>query len=129
MSKIYQIHNLHLSISILIVVFAAVIYGFYPQFFNIQLTSVNEFSLLKAVMGLYLSFATLWLIGIFSENYWKTATICNALFMLGLGFGRIISFIFDGLPSVFFVIGTFGEFFLGFYALVQLKKHQKKKAI
>ena len=42
--------------------------------------------------------------------------------MFGLGFGRIISMIFDGFPSTVFVLGTFGELILGFYALFQLIK-------
>jgi hypothetical protein len=72
-------------------------------------------------MGLYLAFASLWILGIFKNDYWKTATITNILFMLGLGFGRIISIIFDGIPSTIFILGTIGELVLGFYGWYQLK--------
>jgi Domain of unknown function (DUF4345) len=42
--------------------------------------------------------------------------------MLGLGFGRIISIVVDGIPSTIFIFGTIGELVLGFYALYTLKK-------
>ena len=40
--------------------------------------------------------------------------------MFGLGIGRIISIIFDGIPSTIFISGTFGELIIGFYGLYQL---------
>lgn len=115
--------------SVLIVFFAAIIYGFYPHLFTIFPTSVNELAVLKSIMGLYFACTTLWVMGLYYQDYWKTATICNAFFMLGLGFGRCISFLVDGLPSVFFILGTIGEFVLGFYALLQLKKFNQNKII
>ena len=72
-------------------------------------------------MGLYLALASLWILGIMNQNYWKTATMCNMLFMLGLAFGRIISMLLDGIPTTVFIFGTLGELVLGFYALFQFK--------
>lgn len=114
--------NLHLIISTAIVVSAAFVYGFKPNLFlNVDINTTDEHNILKATMGLYLAFALLWIIAIVNETLWKTATICNMLFMFGLGFGRIISVILDGFPSNIFVIGTIGELVLGFYALYQFK--------
>ncbi len=121
MKNLTKPKNLHLIISIIIVVPAAIFYGFLVNFamtdwFDISIETTDNKNILKAIMGLYLAFASLWIVGLFNEKYWKIATICNMLFMLGLGFGRTLSIIFDGFPSTIFVIGTAGELFLGFYA-------------
>lgn len=122
MKKLFQICNIHLFISSLIVFPGAIIYGFFPEMiFNLKLNYTDEHSIFKAIMGLYLAFSLLWIVGIFKFDYWKVATITNVLFMFGLGFGRIISIIFDGIPSTIFVLGTFGELILGFYGMYQLK--------
>jgi hypothetical protein len=125
--KNLSITNLHLIISILIVIPAAFVYGFFTNvFLKVDTNTIDESNILKAIMGLYLAFASLWISGIINQKFWKTATISNMLFMLGLGFGRIISIILDGTPSTIFVFGTIGELVLGFYALYQLKllKHE-----
>ena len=114
--------NLHLVLSTAIVIPAAFVYGFMPNLvLKVDTNTIDEANILKAIFGLYLAFASLWILGIFNKSYWKTATICNMLFMIGLGFGRIISIIFDGIPSTIFVLGTLGELVLGFYALYQIK--------
>lgn len=114
--------NLHLIISSIVVLPGAIIYGFQSNLlFNAPINTIDHATIFKAIMGLYLGFASLWILGIFKENYWKTATISNMIFMLGLGFGRIISLIVDGIPSTIFVLGLFGELILGFYALYQIK--------
>lgn len=114
--------NIHLIISTLIVIPIGVIYGFCPDLlFDVKINSIDEGNILGAIMGLYLAFAMFWIVGIFKTEYWKSATISMMLFMLGLGFGRIISMIHEGIPSMIFLIGTVGELILGFYALYQLK--------
>ena len=118
-----NLKNLHLIISSLILIPVAFLYGFSPEFiFNLEMNSLNEHSVFKAIMGIYLAFASLFILGIFKLEFWKTATVSCMLFMFGLGFGRIVSMIFDGFPSTIFVLGTFGELILGFYALFQLIK-------
>ncbi len=119
-------NNLHLIISSAIVISAAMTYGFNPNsFLKVDTNTIDEANILKAIFGLYLAFASLWIVGIFNKNYWKTATICNMLFMFGLGFGRIVSMILDGIPSTIFVLGTLGELVLGIYAYYQLKSINK----
>jgi Domain of unknown function (DUF4345) len=119
-----KLKNLHLIISIIIVIPAAFIYGFESDLlFNAPISTLDQATIFKAIMGLYLGFGSLWILGVFKENYWKMATISNMIFMFGLGFGRIISLIFDGVPSTVFVLGTVGELVLGLFALYNLKKH------
>lgn len=120
------VSKIHLVISVFIVIPVAFVYGFNPSVeFDIHLTTVDEHSAFKAVMGLYLGFAVLWLLGIFKSAYLKTALITNVVFMLGLGFGRLLSWLMDGTPTFGYQFGTFAELFLGFYGLWVLKlQHQ-----
>ena len=113
--------NLHLIISAAIVVPVGLIYGVKPDFlFEVSLQSPDEFSIYKAIMGLYLGFSFFWILGIFQKQFWKAATISNMIFMLGLAFGRLVSMFLDGLPSTVFLLGTVGELVLGVYAYYKL---------
>ena len=118
------LNNLHLIMSSIIVSFAAIIYGFRPDLlFDVQVNSVDEHSIFKAIMGLYLAFAVFWINGIFNIEYWTCATISNIIFMLGMGLGRIVSILFDGITSSIFMFGTIGELVLGFYGIYVLNKN------
>jgi hypothetical protein len=119
------ISKIHLVISVLIVVPVAFVYGFNPgSEFDIHLDTIDEHNFFKAIMGLYLGFSTLWILGIFKANYLKLALVTNMLFMLGLGFGRVLSWFMDGTPTFGYQFGTFAELFLGFYGLWVLKKYR-----
>lgn len=119
------ISKIHLGISVLIVVPVAFVYGFNPgSEFDIHLDTIDEHNFFKAIMGLYLAFSTLWILGIFKANYLKVALVTNMLFMLGLGFGRVLSWFIDGTPTFGYQFGTFAELFLGFYGLWVLKKYR-----
>lgn len=119
--------KIHLIISVLIVVPTAFLYGFNPSsVFDIHLSSIDELNFFKAIMGLYLSFSTLWIIAIFKNKYLRLALVSNMIFMLGLGFGRLLSLAQDGTPTFAYVFGTIGELVLGFYGLWVLKTcHQR----
>jgi hypothetical protein len=112
------INKIHLIISVAVVIPVAFVYGFLPEIlYRIPVTTIDEQNALKALMGVYLGFSYLWILGIFKSAYLKVALISNVVFMLGLGFGRCTSLILDGLPSPLFTVGTAGELILGFYGL------------
>lgn len=112
------IAKVHLVISIVIVVPVSFVYGFdIDSQLDISPDTVDEHNFFKAVMGMYLGFAILWILGVFKKPYLKSALISNVIFMLALGFGRLISFVIDGLPSDAYIVGTFGELLLGFYGV------------
>mgnify|MGYP003631619073 CR=1 FL=1 len=112
------ITKIHLIISLCIVVPISFVYGFNPNSqFDIQLQTIDEHNFFKAIMGLYLGFSILWILGVFKNQYLKTAILTNMIFMLGLGFGRIISFCIDGTPTFGYQFGTFAELFLGCYGI------------
>ena len=124
MNRIVQ--NLHFYISIPIVIAVALVYGFQPNLiFDIQPNSIDEHNVYKAIMGIYLAFASFWSLALIQKNYWKAATISNILFMLGLALGRLISFAVDGIPSSLLLFGCFGELALAFYGYYLLKNQVK----
>jgi hypothetical protein len=117
------IQNLHFYISIPIVITVAFTYGFQPNWlFDIQPNSIDEHNVYKAIMGIYLAFASFWCLALVQKYYWKAATISNILFMCGLAIGRLISFAFDGIPSLLLCLGCLGELTLAFYGFYLLKK-------
>ncbi|QNM85223.1 DUF4345 domain-containing protein [Polaribacter pectinis] len=112
------INKIHLIISVCIVIPVSFVYGFNPSLkFDIQLQTIDEHNFFKAIMGLYLGFSTLWLLGIFKNNYLKISILTNIIFMIGLGSGRILSIVLDGTPTFGYIFGTFAELFLGFYGI------------
>ena len=116
------ITKVHLVISVLVVIPVAFLYGFNPRLkFDIHLDTVDELNAFKAIMGLYLGFSILWLLGVFKRSYLKLALVSNMIFMLGLGFGRLLSLALDGTPTFAYVFGTVGELVLGFYGFWVLK--------
>jgi hypothetical protein len=109
--------NLHLAISSVLIIGIAIVYGIapsslLPHILNIKVETTDLQHIFRAIMGLYLAMAALWIAGIFKSGYWQTATIANILFMGGLATGRVISFIVDGQPSILLIAGFFIEFFL-----------------
>lgn len=117
--------KIHLLISVLIVVPVAFVYGFIPESqFDIHLNSVDEFNQFKAVMGLYLGFSILWILGILKSKYLKIALISNMIFMLGLGLGRMLSILLDGIPTFGYQFGIIAELLVGSYGFWVLKKYR-----
>ena len=117
------INKIHLIISVCIVIPVAFVYGFKPELsFDMFLETVDEHNFYKAIMGLYLGFSTLWILGVFKSNFLKPAILTNIIFMLGLGFGRVLSILIDGTPTSGYIFGTIAELFLGFYGLWVLNK-------
>ena len=51
----------------------------------------------------------------FKTKFLKSALLSNMIFMLGLGFGRLLSIFIDGTPTFGYTFGTAAELFLGFY--------------
>ena len=118
------ITKIHLIISVCIVVPVSFFYGFNPSSqFDIHLNTIDEHNFFKAIMGLYLGFSILWILGVFKANYLKMALVTNMIFMLGLGFGRLLSVTLDGVPTFGYKFGTVAELFLGVYGLWVLLHH------
>ncbi|MCP3978132.1 MAG: DUF4345 domain-containing protein [bacterium] len=75
----------------------------------------------RAIMGLYLGMIVLWVLGALRESLTSTALIANVVFMFGLAFGRVLSIVVDGVPSVLLVY-TALEVAVGLWGVLVLKK-------
>jgi hypothetical protein len=118
--------NLHLLVSLSIVVPTAIIYGsptVLPEHLDIKVETIDLSNMLKAVMCLYLGISLVWILGIWKTVYWKIATRLNILFMLSLASGRALSMITDGVPTGGYIFGIIAEFGIGLYSIYQLKKY------
>ena len=123
------IKNLHLSTSIIFIIPIALIYGLYPnailsKLFDIKVETINLTNIFRAIMGLYLATSTIWFIGIIKPKFWTIATLTNIVFMGGLAFGRLLSLVLDGLPSLYFLAGLFLELSFAFWGIKNIKKYR-----
>lgn len=121
--------NLHLIISVLIVIPAALFYGLFPNetlpiLFDFEVQSTDLKNVFRAILGLYLAFSALWVLGILKSDFWKMATLSNFIFMIGLVSGRMLSMVLDGIPSPAFSYGIIGELILAIFALYQYRKYK-----
>ena len=130
-SKInWILKNLHLLISLSIVVPTAIIYGsssILPKYLNIRVNIIDFSNMLKAIMCLYLGISIVWILGIWKTQYWKIATQLNILFMLSLAIGRGLSMLMDGFPTGGYIFGIIAEFVLGIYSIFQFKKYSRNE--
>lgn len=120
--------NLHLTVSILIIIPVALAYGLYPQMmlpllFDFKVDAVSLANIFRAMMGLYLGMSVIWIMGIINSRFWVTATITNITFMGGLALGRLVSMALDGVPKVYLLLGCMLELALAIWGVKNLKKY------
>jgi uncharacterized membrane protein len=92
----------------------ALLYGVSPQWFAKSFLGVadldrNMAHILRAIMGLYMSFALFWLFAALDNKHRNTAVLTTLIFAAGLVSGRLISLFADGVPSRILVIYTLAE--------------------
>jgi hypothetical protein len=120
--------NLHLLVSLSIVVPTSIIYGspsILSERLDIQVNTIDLSNMLKAFMCLYIGISFVWILGIWKNKYWENATQLNILFMLTLATGRILSMVTDGFPTSGYIFGAIAEFIIGLFSVYQLKKHKR----
>jgi hypothetical protein len=120
--------NLHLIISILVIIPIALAYGLYPQMilpllFDFKVDAINLANIFRAMMVLYLGMSVIWIMGVIKSKLWVTATITNITFMGGLALGRLVSLALDGIPGIYLLIGFMLELVLAIWGLINLKKY------
>ena len=85
--------------------------------FGITVDSTNLTHIMRAVMGLYLGMAVIWLLGAFKASLTGPALVSCAVFMLGLAAGRILSIVVDGRPHWLLMVFAALEVLLGSIAI------------
>ena len=92
------------------------------KLFSIGVEGTNLTHVFRAVMGLYLGMIVIWVLGAFRRSLTRPALVCCAVFMLGLAFGRVLSFLVDGQPHWLLIVYALLEISFGLLALALLRK-------
>ena len=119
--------NLHLPLSGTIVIVAGLVYGFHPSYvmpllLDFEVEALALKNIFRAIMGIYIGLGIYWLMGALHPALWKSATLCNVLFMGGIALGRLISLVCDGFSLSFFIAMVLELIFLG-WGLYNLKTY------
>ena len=126
MTNRYQ--NLHLGLSCIIVVGAALVYGVNPSYslpfiFGFEVENTDLKNIFRSIMGLYLGFSLYWFYGTLNKKAWRFATLMNVIFMGGLASGRALSLLVDGV-SLVYSIGMAFEYLFAIWGLYNLYKYR-----
>ena len=93
-----------------------------PKVLDLTVEGTDLTHIFRAIMGLYLGMIVLWVLGAFRSNFTRAAVIAEVIFMFGLVFGRVVSIVVDGVPSILLVGYTVLEIAMGSWGIVILKK-------
>ena len=82
-------------------------YGAHPAFNllpisfldEVEINSIDHANIFSGIMGLYVTMAIFWILGALKKSLTIPALWSLVIFMTGIGAGRAISMIADGMPS------------------------------
>ena len=97
-----------------------------PNFYGIEVDTINLSNILRAVMGLYVALCIFWVIGARYEKLRLPALWSLTIFMTGIASGRFLSLILDGMPSPLFIFYLAVEIIaavIGFKLINNLQKN------
>ena len=108
----------------------ALTYGVNPQvtlayLYDIEVNNVNLSNIFRAIMGLYIALNIFWVIGAFKKTLLLPAMWSLAIFMTGIGLGRLLSLIIDGMPYPAFILYMLLEFIFAIFGFFFIKKINK----
>ena len=108
----------------------ALTYGVNPQvtlayLYDIEVNSVNLSNIFRAIMGLYIALNIFWIIGAFKKTLLLPAMWSLTTFMTGIGLGRLLSLIVDGVPYPAFLLYMLLEFIFAIFGFLFIKKINK----
>jgi hypothetical protein len=92
-----------------------------PMALDVTVETTDLTHIFRAVMGLYLGMIVLWVLGAFRARLTTVAVIAEVVFMLGLAFGRVVSMLIDGMPSLLLVVYAVLEIVMGLWGVLILK--------
>ena len=95
---------------------------FLPILYGIEVAENNLSNIFRAIMGLYIGCVLLWVFGAFNKSLTVPALWCMFVFMLGIGFGRALSLILDGMSDTIFIFYMFFEFVAATITFYMLKQ-------
>ena len=66
---------------------------------EVEINSIDHANIFSGIMGLYITMAIFWILGALKKSLTIPALWSLVIFMTGIGAGRAISMIADGMPS------------------------------
>ena len=104
------------------VFFVSLGYGLFPytsmqSLYEIEVRNINAANIYRGIMGLYIALSIFWIVGAFKDSLRLAALWSLTVFMAGVGLGRVLSIIIDGMPDMIFINYLIVEIigaFLGF---------------
>ena len=108
----------------------ALTYGVNPQvtlayLYDIEVNSINLSNIFRAIMGLYIALNVFWIIGAFKKSLLLPAMWSLTIFMTGIGLGRMLSLLIDGIPYPAFILYMLLEFIFAIFGFFFIKKINK----
>ena len=108
----------------------ALTYGVNPQvtlayLYDIEVNSINLSNIFRAIMGLYIGLNVFWIIGAFKKSLLLPAMWSLTIFMTGIGLGRMLSLLIDGIPYPAFILYMLLEFIFAIFGFFFIKKINK----
>lgn len=109
-------------------------YGAHPSFNllpisfldEVEINSIDHANIFSGIMGLYITMAIFWILGAFNQSLTIPALWSLVIFMTGIGAGRAISMIADGIPSSPYLLFLLLEVIfalIGFMFIKSTKSH------
>jgi len=131
--KVQSWTRLYLLVSALGLLPVALSYGLapgvvVPWLLDVPVDSTDLANIFRAVMGLYLGMIVLWLLGASRPSIARSAVISEVVFMFGLAFGRVLSMLLDGVPSLLLVAYTAVEIVMGVLGIQILRQPRESRS-
>jgi hypothetical protein len=93
-----------------------------PKVLDLTVEGRDLTHIFRGVMGLYLGMIVLWVLGAFRAGLTRAAVISEIIFMFGLAFGRAVSIIVDGVPSMLLIAYMLLEVVMGAWGVLVLRR-------
>jgi hypothetical protein len=121
MARLYLITSA-LGLSLIALSYGVVPAEFLPRVMDVTVEGTDLTHVFRGIMGLYLGMVALWVAGAFQPKLTRAAVLAEVVFMFGLAFGRSVSIVVDGIPSVLLVVYAVVEIAIGCWGLLVLRK-------
>ena len=111
-------------------------YGVHPSFNllpisfldEVEINSIDHANIFSGIMGLYITMAIFWILGAFNKSLTIPALWSLVIFMTGIGVGRAISMITDGMPSTPYLLFLLLEVIFALIGLMFIKSIKSNSA-
>ena len=111
-------------------------YGAHPAFNllpisfldEVEINSIDHANIFSGIMGLYVTMAIFWILGALKKSLTIPALWSLVIFMTGIGAGRAISMITDGMPSNPYLLFLLLEVIFALIGLMFIKSIKSNSA-